>query len=204
MTRVRKPIRWLLPAVALLLFALVSTGVPVHAAEGGEDAATTGETEASVSFTAGKLKLDSVPVLDFGQHPISPEAQEYEAVSMAPNVQVSDLRGSGGGWDLLVSLSAFQMQEGGSATLKAASIHFTAPTVSAVNGTIGTPPSAVSDITLTSDDTETPVLTADSGEGMGLWGLGWNTSDVTLAVKPGTAQEGTSVAVLTWSLQSTP
>jgi len=200
MTKVKNQIRWLLPAAVLLILALVFASVPVYAAEGDD---TTDETEASVSFTAGELKLESVPMLNFGSHDISHEEQVLEAVNVSPNVQVSDLRGNGNGWDLVVSLTPFQLNGGGQ-TLQAASIQFDSPVVSAVNGNVGTPPSAVSRITLTSDSTETPVMSAESGEGMGVWSLGWDNEDVKLTVKPGTAQEGTSVATLNWSLQTTP
>lgn len=205
MTRVKQTFRWLVPTVALLVFALLFVGLPVHAAEGApEEDGSSSETEASVTFTAGELKLLAVPVLEFGSHPVSATEQQYQAVSVSPNVLVSDLRGNGGGWELMVSLSPFQLNGDGGLTLKAASIHIANPTVSAVNGNLGTPPIPIADITLTSDGTETPVLKAGTGEGMGVWALQWNAADTTLIVKPGTAQEGHSLATLNWSLHAAP
>lgn len=104
--------------------------------------------------------------------------------------------------DLNVALSPFTLDEGGGATLKAATI--TNPKVEAVNGNLGTPPSAKTDVVLDSDGTETPVWNAGTQAGMGVWNLNWNAADTKLTVKPGTAQEGRSVATLTWSLQTTP
>lgn len=207
MIKSKKKTFWLLPTVVLMLLAFMFTTIPVHAAgedEDGSSTDTTGQTEASVSFTAGELKLESAPVLDFGSHPISNVEQTYAAESVSPNVQVSDLRGGGNGWELYVSLSPFALEGSGTTTLKAATIRFTSPTVSALNSTVGTPPSAAADVILTSDSTETPILTAEANEGMGVWGLVWSAANTTLTVKPGTAQEGKSVASLTWTLQNTP
>lgn len=203
----RKNIKWLplliagLMAAGLMAGCLLFAGVPALAAEPGP---TTGETEASVSFTAGELKLDSVPALDFGIHGISHEEQVYSAVTAGPNVQVSDLRGKGTGWDLFASLSPFAEEEGGGPTLKAASISLTDPGVTPVNGTVGNAPVAEANVTLDSDSTETPLLRAGTDAGMGVWSLGWSPESIKLTVLPGTAQEGKSVATLTWSLQATP
>lgn len=204
MTRTKKTTKWLLPAALLLLLALVFTGVPAYAAEPEAGDGTTGTTEANVSFEAGELKIDSAPVLNFGSHAISHEEQAYAAEGAGANLQVSDLRGKGSGWNLYVALSGFRLEETDGPTLKAASIHFTSPTVTAVNGTVGAPPEAVAQVDLSSDSTETLMWQAASGRGMGVWNLGWNADDITLRVKPGTAEEGNSVATLTWSLQTTP
>lgn len=200
MTKMKKNLAWLAAALTLaILTAFVSTA-PAHAAE----SATTGQTEAAVTFTAGELKLLSAPVLDFGSHTISDVEEEYEAVSVSTDARVSDLRGSGGGWTLMASLSPFALEGDGGPTLQAATIRITSPVVSAVNGNIGSPPKAVVDVELRSDGTETPVLQASADEGMGVWSLLWSAASTKLTVKPGTAQNGKSVATLTWSLQSAP
>lgn len=184
-------------AMAALLFA-----VPARAAS--ENEVDNGQTQASVTFQGGELKLNSVPVLDFGTHAISPDQQELAADSVTPVTEVSDLRGNGKGWDLNVTLSPFTLSEGGAATLQGASINVTNPKVGAANGTVGTPPAAVSEVEIASDSTETPVLKAGDKAGMGVWNLTWYAADTKLNVNPGTAQVGKSVATLNWSLQSTP
>lgn len=204
MTKTKKTVQRLAVFATLLLMAFLFTALPVYAAGEEPNPDTTGETEASVQFTAGELKLLQVPVLNFGNHPIADTEQSYQAVSAGPNTQVSDLRGSGLGWNLVVSLSSFHLEEGGGPTLQAATIQITSPKVAAVNGNVGTPPAAVAQLTLTSDGTETPVLEAGNGTGMGVWELVWTPANTTLTVKPGTAQQGKSVATLNWSLQSTP
>lgn len=200
MTKTQKTFRWMRPMIALMLFAsLFFATMPVFAADD-----TTAETEASVEFTAGELKLISAPIIDFGSHDISNVEQTYEAASISTNVRISDLRGSGEGWDLMVSLSPFILEDLDEETLQASYISIASPDVKAVNGNAGAPPAAKDSVTLTSDSTETLVLEAGSDEGMGVWDLEFSTENTTLTVKPGTAKEGASTAVLTWSLQSTP
>jgi hypothetical protein len=161
---------------------------------------------ASVSFEAGELKLVTAPTLFFGDdHPISDEEETYTAQSVGDNVRVSDLRGSGAGWELRVSLSQFTLDGSeGVETLQGASITTPAPTVKAVNNNLGAPPTQVSEIVLGSDGVETAVWRAPKDTGMGVWDLEWHAAATTLTVKPGTAQEGKSVASLNWSLHSTP
>ena len=200
MTEKSNTIRKFLLAALVLCLTLTAGVFPLQAIA----AETTDNTKATVTFTAGELKLESVPVLDFGTNAISHMEEVYKAVTAAPDVQISDLRGSGNGWDLYVSLSPFTLDGSSTETLNAASIRFTSPTVNGENGNAGTPPTATPDIKLTSDNTQTPVLKAGNGEGMGVWSLHWDTENTTLTVKPGTAEQGKSVATLTWSLQSTP
>lgn len=191
--------------VSLLLtltIILLSCFAAAHAAEDAE--ADTGTTEASVEFSPGELKLNSVPVLDFGVHTISAEENTYPAESVSAPIQVSDLRGSGSGWKLVAALSPFALDGTGVPTLQAAAIHVTSQAVSAVNGNVGTPPTAVPNVVLQSNNDDTLILRANAGEGMGVWNLVWSPANVGLLVKAGTAQTGRSVATLHWSLQSAP
>lgn len=188
-----------LKGLLLSIGAVLLLSTSVHAA-----VADNGATKASIRFTAGELKLNSVPVLDFGNQNISHTEQNYAADSIAPVIEVSDLRGNGNGWELIVSLSPFGLEGSGAATLQAASIQLSQPVVSPANGTVGTAPSAPANIVLTSDDQPVPVWKANTNEGMGVWNLQWNKADALLNVKPGTAQQGKSEASLTWSLQSAP
>jgi hypothetical protein len=188
-----------LKGLALAIGGMMMLSVPALAAVADNSA-----TKASIRFTAGELKLNSVPVLDFGTQNISHLEQNYPADSVAPVIEVSDLRGSGNGWELIVSLSPFNLEGSGTATLQAASIQLTNPVVTAANGTVGTPPTAIGNVVLTSDDQPVPVWKANLHEGMGVWNLQWNPADALLNVKPGTAQEGKSEASLNWSLQSAP
>lgn len=198
MTTVKKPGR-IVAALLGVAIALSAFALPAFA-----ETVDTGSTEASVTFTAGELKLKSVPAIDFGTQAIAPTEQNYTASTVAPVTQVSDLRGNGKGWDLMVALSPFKLNGTGTETLQAASINVAGYKVSAVNGSVGTPPAATDNLSIPSDGTETPVLQAGTQAGMGVWNLEWNAAAVTLNVKPGTAQKGSNVATMNWSLQSTP
>lgn len=194
-----KPLLNRFSLTALLLSALILLALPLTV-----QAADTGSTQASVSFTGGEMRLNAVPHFDFGSQSITAAAAELEAATVSPDIQVEDLRGKGTGWNLLVSLSPFTLSEGGTPTLNAAEIHLANPTVNAVNGTIGAPPTGYPELVLPSDDTQTPIFAANTNQGMGVWSLSYAPSDSKLFVKPGTAAEGSSAATLTWSLQTTP
>lgn len=205
MTNQKTITKKLIVMLVLTLVAAVSLfALPVHAeeAEGGIAA----DTEASVSFEAGELRLLTAPTLYFGDdHPISDTEETYIAQNVGDNVRISDLRGSGAGWSLRVSLSQFTLDGAGDVeTLQGATITTTAPTIKAVNNNLGAPPTQVAEIVLDSDGVETAVWSAPQNTGMGVWDLEWHAANTKLTVKPGTAQEGKSVASLNWSLHSAP
>lgn len=203
MLKTKKIGRVALPSLLALSIVLFAFSLPAHAAE-IDGNGTTGDTEASVTFTPGEIRLISAPTLDFGSNIITDEEKSYPATSMGANARVSDLRGSGEGWDLVVALSKFHLDSNDEETLQGATITIVDPNVSAINGNIGAPPSQVTELVLTSDGVETPVWNAPTGTGMGVWDLEWQAANSTLTVKPGTVQNGKSVASMTWSLQSTP
>lgn len=183
----------------LSALALALCLMPMQAA-----AADSGSTEATVSFTGGELKLQRVPVLDFGSHDIVGAEQSYEAQSISEPIQVSDLRGTGAGWDLTVSLSPFTLTDSGAQTLQGAKLVITNPVIAPESATPGTPPQAPQTTELTTDDTVTPIFSAEKDAGMGVWNLAWQAPNTTLVVRQGTARVGSSAATLTWSLQSAP
>ncbi|GEM_PF-870089 len=193
-----------LAAAAVFSLVLNLTALPAWAVDESAGAGKTGNTDVSVTFTAGELTLSNVPSLNFGSHNISNQEENYSAELMGDNIRVSDLRGSGNGWKLMVSLSSFQLEGGTLPTLKAASIQVANQVVSAANGTLGKEPAAVSPLVIPSDSTETLVWEAKIDEGMGVWELIWEAADVKLNVKPGTGQVGKSVATMDWNLQTAP
>lgn len=188
-------------AAAILSMAAATT---VSAASRVGDDDLGGKSNATVEFTGGTIKLDKVPELDFGSHGIAAEAEAYAADSVSDIIQVSDLRGTGEGWDLMVSLSNFHHASDNAVTLKGAKIQISNPVVKALNGTTAEAPAVDSEITLSSGNVETLLLKAGDNEGMGVWGLEWKAAETKLLVNPGTARTGKSIATLTWSLQTTP
>ena len=183
-------------AITLLAFTLP---LSAHAEPVADD-----ETQAIVTFEAGSLTIGSAPILNFGTNNISSAVDTIEATTVSEPVQVSDLRGSGEGWNLNVSLSPFIHSDGTTETLQGASIQIDKSTVSGANETVGNTPTVPADLEITADNTETPVFIAETGHGMGVWEIEWEATDVDLIVYPGTAHIGTNTATLTWSLQTAP
>lgn len=197
-------VRRYLPFTAAVVFGVMTAATPVYAVQTTRALEQSEETEVSVTFAGGKLELMKVPVLEFGTQTISNRKESYQAETISSEIQVGDMRGTAKGWELMVALSGFTMATNGESTLEAAEIHITNPVVSAAGQTIGAPPSTATNIVLTSDQTETTILTAADRNGMGVWDLNWSETGVELVVLPGTARAGKSAATLTWSLQSTP
>ena len=163
------------------------------------------ESTATVIFEGGDITLDQVVAFNFGTHAIAGTIQKHDSTDEDAVIQISDLRGTAEGWDLNVSLSAFTLT-GNSTTLNGAYIEISDVLIAGVNGTVGNAPAFNADETLQvdADETETSILKAEVGDGSGVWSAKWSASDAKLVVPPGSAQEGTYTADLTWSLQSTP
>lgn len=163
----------------------------------------TANTQATVTFTAGELKLTSAPVLNFDSHNISGVTEKYAVVGDENKVQVSDLRGSGVGWRLTAKLSVFHHDaEDGPETLQGAYITVTDPEVASDN-TIANAPT-VGTVTLTSGSDSVDIIKADSTQGMGAWNSFWTSTNTKLTVLAGTAKSGTSYATIDWNLQVAP
>lgn len=118
----------LLMVVAMVVAVLLAVFVPtmVRAEE-----ADNGETSASVTFEKGKLELQAVPAFSFGSHILDSSVNSFEAESDSV-IRVSDARGTGEGWSLLVSLSPFKL--GTEVTLQGAKIEISNGTVAAYGG----------------------------------------------------------------------
>lgn len=117
-------------AVAALTasFALPATGAFAKDFDSTEVAVKQGDTTATVGIGAGALTLNSASDLDFGTgHAITLGPQKYAATNDASAV-VTDLTGTGTGWDLSVKQDAEFTNTAG-ATLAGASIALPAGTV---------------------------------------------------------------------------
>ena len=165
----------------------------------------TANTQATVTFEAGKITLTSAPVLDFDTHNISGATMEYEVIGDENRVQVSDLRGSGEGWTLTAKLSVFRHNdaENGSETLQGAFITVTNPAVTS-NSTIATASPTAETFTLTSGSDSVDIIRADLTQGMGVWDSLWTRTNTKLTVLVGTAKLGDSYATIDWNLQVAP
>ena len=196
-------LRGLALAFALTL-GILAIASPQNIYAASELVETIGST-AEVEFNGGSLSLVQVATFDFGLQNISSSAADYTATDVDDDIQVSDLRGNGKGWDLNVSLSGFVNTDNGK-ELNGAYVTLSGTEIAGVNGTIGTAPTSTSTGTLKidSDSSELPIFVADEDAGMGVWGITTELTDATLTVLAGTAYAGAYEANLTWTLQTTP
>ena len=189
-------------AFALLLGTL-TIATPQNAYAALEQGST-----AQVEFKAGELSLVKVAEFDFGAQDIASGTNHYNATSVGDDIQVSDLRGNGKGWDLNVSLSELTNTTNGK-PLAGAYVTLSGTKIAGVDDTdesVVTAPTSPSTASLqiNSDGEETLIFTADTNAGLGVWGITTELTDATLTVLPGTAYVGDYEADLTWTLQSTP
>lgn len=117
-------------AVAALTasLALPATGAFADDFKNTDPTVKQGDTTATVGIGAGALTLNSASDLDFGTgHAITLGAQTYAATNDAKAV-ITDLTGTGTGWDLSVKQDA-EFTNAAGATLAGASIALPAGTV---------------------------------------------------------------------------
>lgn len=117
-------------AVAALTASLASpaTGAFADDFKNTDPTVKQGDTTATVGIGAGALTLNSASDLDFGTgHAITLGAQTYAATNDAKAV-ITDLTGTGTGWDLSVKQDA-EFTNAAGATLAGASIELPAGTV---------------------------------------------------------------------------
>ncbi|NVY96481.1 WxL domain-containing protein [Lactobacillus sp. DCY120] len=198
---------------------------------------------------AGPLTINGVPRFEFGKIAFSGSKQTVKAIfheydkngnmilnedktpkkvegaARKPSLQVSDLRGTGAGWNVTASLSAITNQTSGSTD------KLTSPQLSfAASKTIGTngvqkeastsasvaAPTLTTPIVLNVDDesnTQTKTVfnaaahdegkDPSTGAGLGQWFANFDPDSITLAVYPG-ATAGQYKGTVTWNLSSGP
>lgn len=168
-----------------------------------EDPGTDIDTEPSVT---GSLAIVSISDFNFGSIAVTGGGGLYNITTNQPNVQVVDLRGSGSGWSLSASVTGFT--SGGSASLPGARIHiYNGRPNSVVSGAYA--PAQITDLALTTDNTQAKLISAAAGTGMGLWVMRWypaaaGTAYIQLDIPAGTATVGTHTATINWTLSDTP
>lgn len=161
----------------------------------------------------GALTLDYVSSVAFGEQEISSNEATYSATSRKPFIQVSDRRGTGKGWYVTATASAFQ-DEYGTNSLAGATLSFqNGEAVSA--STTTTSPTASQKVDIPTDGTSiVDVISAEETEGMGTWinrWLGATPNDVDslndnvkLVIPAGSATLGDHEATITWTLSDAP
>ncbi|PZF87928.1 WxL domain-containing protein [Listeria ivanovii] len=161
----------------------------------------------------GALTLDYVSSVAFGEQEISSNEATYSATSRKPFIQVSDRRGTGKGWYVTATASAFQ-DEYGTNSLAGATLSFqNGEAVSA--STTTTSPTASQKVDIPTDGTSVvDVISAEETEGMGTWINRWLgatpddvdslNDNVKLVIPAGSATLGDHEATITWTLSDAP
>lgn len=144
------------------------------------------------SGTNGPLSLDNVSNFEFGSQTISTTAETYTATADLETV-VTDLRGTGLGWNLGAKITSFKNTEH---TLLGASFTLPIGTLS----TTGNATAPVATETTLNDSTQT-VLDAAQNSGLGKWSQ--NYTNATLEVPSGN-YIGDYSATIDWTLTDGP
>lgn len=185
-------------ALALIASGVVATATPVSADQ-------TQTTTATVGFTAGNLEFgdgtgQTVPSFDFGQQDITAKDNTYDVVT-AGALKVSDLRGTGAGWNVTVKQQA-QLATATGAELTGAVLKFNNATTS--NSSNETVTFHAGDLT---PGTASRVFDAQANNGNGTSTLAFagGTSDAQLHVPGATPKKSEAyTATLEWTLTDSP
>lgn len=152
----------------------------------------------------GALRIDYVSNIDFGTQKISSETKTYAAVQPAEIVesQVSDLRGSGAGWNLQVSYDAekagFFAQNGA----ELAGAELTLPAGNAKSTAGNQSAAATTSEVVVNKDAQNIMIAAEKA-GLGTWADQMNAQAVALKVPSGNLS-GEYSATLVWTLTDAP
>lgn len=158
---------------------------------------------------AGPLSIDYVPNITFGSQTISGSQKVYNASELKPFVQVTDIRGTGAGWNVIAKATAFS--DGTNESLKGSTITFSGGYALSSN-TSATKPTPSNPVVLTTDNSEATVISAAENSGLGTWIDRWyptetsatSNDNVTLTVPAGSATAKTHTSTITWTLADAP
>ena len=158
---------------------------------------------------AGPLSIDYLPDITFGSQSISAAQKVYNANELKPFVQVTDIRGTGAGWNVIAKATAFN--DGTGESLKGSTISFIGGYVISANSSAAKP-TASTPVVLTTDNAESTVLVAAENSGLGTWVDRWyptettasSNDSVTLTVPAGSATAKTHTSTITWTLADAP
>ena len=192
------------PSTGRITLEAGDTTKPTDPIDQGDGSGTTGQK--------GDLTIDNITALDFGSVKLTGDGQTIDNTVVNPNVQVTDKRGTGAGWKLMVKSSTFADATDATHTLKGATIDFPMGTVktNAKDTANNTAMPTANKLTVPADGTSSDqvVMQADKDKGLGTWedAFEQNTDSnkkVALNVAGG-AYAGAYSATLTWTLTNTP
>lgn len=144
----------------------------------------------------GNLVLNQVTEFDFGQQEISGQKVEYTLVdpTAALPTQISDLRGTGEGWNVSVAITKFL---DGDKELKGAVLALPAGNLTSSESQSAAP----SANELTVNDSAQTAITAAVDSGLGVWDKDYSGAKLTV---PQGNLAGNYSATLTWTLTDGP
>ncbi|MDZ5759992.1 WxL domain-containing protein [Carnobacterium maltaromaticum] len=150
----------------------------------------------------GLLTIDNVSPLLFGENKLEGNEMVLETKTKNPNVQVTDKRGEGSGWNLQVKTADFVDKIDSKKILKGAKLSLPLGTALS-QGNIATAP-VMSAVTLESKDAKpATIMSAAKNTGLGTWVNKFEASEVKLTIPSGNLA-GEYVSTLTWSLLDAP
>ncbi|MCC4722268.1 WxL domain-containing protein [Salinicoccus sp. RF5] len=192
---------------------VVSMGVNSATAYGSEsNVAGSAPSEAKVEFTGGHLTLDNVTSISFGNTEVTSKANIYNSADDSFSLQVTDERGTGGGWHLTARALNFH-NEAGQETLIGSKILLDRGSTVDTDASKNQEPGVTQEIKLYAGGDSTLIVNASSHEniqeaqGVGTWVAEWdNTSDsrVKLDVPARSASTGKHTADIEWTLYNGP
>lgn len=150
----------------------------------------------------GDLRIDYISNIDFGQHTISGKTENYAAQKPAfhTEAQVSDLRGTGAGWNLQVNYETEKGFTSGEKTLNGAELTLPAGTTVTAEGNQSALP-VTNEVTVNGQAQN--IMTAAANTGLGTWADEMTTENVSLKVPSGNLV-GDYTATLVWTLSDAP
>lgn len=158
---------------------------------------------------SGPLSIDYVPNITFGSQAISGSQKVYNASELKPFVQVTDIRGTGAGWNVITKATPFN--DGTADSLKGSTVTFAGGYALSANSS-ASKPTPSNPVVLTTDNTEATVVVANENSGLGTWVDRWyptettatSNDNVTLTVPSGSATAKTHTSTITWTLADAP
>lgn len=176
------------------------------------------EENGNVTGQDGPLSLDYVSHIDFGDQEVSTTEKVYKSITTEPYIQVTDVSGTGNGWQITAQASTFTSNENNTETLPAASIQFNDGDT--ISTSTSESPKVEQTINLVTGGDAQEIVTAapriegesvNTAQGLGTWVTRWLASEsdssnenVTLTVPGSVASVGGHTAQISWTLSNGP
>ncbi|WP_067727694.1 WxL domain-containing protein [Oceanobacillus damuensis] len=161
-------------------------------------AATTTDAGTSTTVTGGSLSINDASISPFGEITLNGLIQNLTA-TVEP-FSVVDATGTGSGWNLNIKATQLKTADG-LKTLPFNSLSISTPTITAEEGSSSASVIGIGTGNIDSD-TGVQLLTADTDEGMGTFGI--TGSSLNLNLQPKDVKAGTYASTVTFNLVTGP